>query len=172
LVEGCVDGDGIDSVGSGPRIANGEQGDHAVHGSGVDVQKSEGRREPLGRAEQHRRVPVMAAGMHLVRDRRGVIEVVLLLQVQRIHVGAQPDRLLARPVALQGADDAGRGEAAMHLEAPGGELVGHDLRCPLLLERGFGMAVDVATNDGEIGQVVGEKIGCVTGHGRKTSLGG
>jgi hypothetical protein len=109
-------------------------------------------------------MPVMAAGMHLVRDRRGVVEVVLLLQVQRIHVGAQADRLLARPIALQRADHAGRGEATMHLDAPRGELVGHDLGRPLLLEGGFGMTVDVTTDGGEVGQVRGEKVGSVTGH--------
>jgi len=55
----------------------------------------------------------------------------------------------------------------MHLEAPRGELVGHDLRGPLLLEGGLGMTVDVTTDGSEIGQVVGEKIGCVTGHERR-----
>ena len=48
LVKRSVDGDGIDSVGRGPRIANREQGDHAVHGSGVNVQVPEGRCEALG----------------------------------------------------------------------------------------------------------------------------
>ena len=60
-----------------------------------------GRRgEVPGGAQKHGGVPVMAAGMHLVGVHRGMGEVVLLLQVQRIHVGAQPDRLLARAIAL------------------------------------------------------------------------
>ena len=72
--------------------------------------------EVLRRAQQHRRVPVMAAGMHLAGDRRGVGELVGLVHVERVHVGAQADRApgLARP---QRADHAGLGQAAMHLDA-------------------------------------------------------
>jgi len=101
---------------------------------------------------------VMAAGVHLVGHGRGVVEVVLFLQVQGIHVGAQPDRLLARALALQGADHTGLCQPAMHLDAPRHQFVGHDLRGALLLERGFGMAMDVATNDGELGVIAGQKI--------------
>ena len=85
-----------------------------VNGAG----KIRRRRQVLGRAQQHRRVAVMAAGMHLVGHRRGVVEVVLFLQVQRIHVGAQPDRLLAGAPALERADHAGLGQPAMNLDAP------------------------------------------------------
>ena len=52
--------------------------------------------EILGGAQQHHRVAVMAAGMHLAGDRRFVIEVVGLVHVERVHVGAQADRALAK----------------------------------------------------------------------------
>ncbi len=132
------------------------------------------RRELLRRAQKHRRVAVMAAGMHLVGVDRRMLELVLLLQVQRIHVGAQTDRLLARPLALQGADDAGLGQPAMDFDAPGLQFVGHDLRRPLLLEGGLGMTVDVAADGGEAGVVGRQQVGRKSGHvlpfaGAKTS---
>ena len=46
-------------------------------------------------AEQHRGVPVMAAGVHLARVGRAVREVCLLIHRQRVHVGAQPDGFAA-----------------------------------------------------------------------------
>ena len=122
-----------------------------------------------GRAEQHGGVAVVTAGMHLVGDRRGVVEFVLLLQVQRIHVGAQADRLLPRLPALQGADHAGGGEPAMDLDAPRLQLVGDDLRGPLLLEGRLGMAMDVAADGGEFGSQAGELGRGDMSHGGETS---
>ena len=48
----------------------------------------------FGGAEQHRGVAVMAAGVHLSRHRRLVGQPGLLLDRQRIHVGAHADDLL------------------------------------------------------------------------------
>ena len=45
-----------------------------------------------GGTEQHRRVPIVAAGVHLAGPRRAMREVVALFQRQRVHVGAQTDR--------------------------------------------------------------------------------
>ncbi len=45
--------------------------------------------EILGGAEQHRRVPVVATGMHLAVDGRGVIEGVFLVDIEGIQIGAQ-----------------------------------------------------------------------------------
>ena len=45
------------------------------------------------RAQQHRGMAVMAAGMHLARRLGGVRQIGLLLDRQRIHVGAQADHL-------------------------------------------------------------------------------
>ena len=118
----------------------------------------------LGRAQQHGGVAVMAAGMHLVGVDRGVVEVVLFLQVQRIHVGAQADRLLAGTLALQGADNSGLGQPAMHLDAPALQLLGHDLRGALFLEGGLGMAMDVAADGGQLSVIASKKIGGESGH--------
>ena len=46
-------------------------------------------------AEQHRGMAVMAAGMHLAGHGRLVGHVGRLLDRQRVHVGAQPDHLVA-----------------------------------------------------------------------------
>mgnify|MGYP002621741539 CR=1 FL=1 len=75
--------------------------------------------EVLGGAQQHGGVAVMAAGMHLALMLRLVAEIVLLVHVQRIHVGTQADGPAGAVAARQLADDAGAGEAAMHLDAEG-----------------------------------------------------
>ena len=68
-------------------------------------------RQITGGAEQHRGMPVMAAGVHQALCLGGVSEVGRLLDRQRIHVGAKPDHPdigLARGLAaLDDADDAG-----------------------------------------------------------------
>ncbi len=64
------------------------------------------------RAQQHRGMAVMAAGMHLAGDRRDMGEDVLLVDMERVHVGAQRDRTGAGVAPLEGADHAGAGEAA------------------------------------------------------------
>ena len=87
----------------------------------------------LGRAQQHHRVAVMAAGVHLAGDRRLVIELVGLVDVERVHVGAQADRALGRARA-QHAHDAGLGQAAMDLDAEALQLLGDDVGRPHFLE--------------------------------------
>jgi hypothetical protein len=104
--------------------------------------------ESLGGAQQHGGVTVVAAGVHLVGYGRRVVERVLLLEMERIHVGAQPDRLLAGLVALERADHAGCREPTVDLEAPGLELLGHDLGRSYFLECRLGMAMDVAADGG------------------------
>ena len=96
----------------------------------------------LGRAQQHHRVAVMAAGMHLAGDRRLVIEAVGLVHVERVHVGAQADRPLRRARA-QHAHHAGLGQAAMNFQAEGLQLGGDDVGGAHFLEGGLGMAVNV-----------------------------
>ena len=48
--------------------------------------------EVFGRAEKHRGVAVMAAGMHLAGALRGIGLAGRLEDRQRVHVGAQADR--------------------------------------------------------------------------------
>ena len=62
------------------------------------------------RAQQHGRVAVMAAGVHFPGNRRLVGKFVGLLDRQRVHVGAQADRLAGG--ALAAADDADHAGAA------------------------------------------------------------
>ena len=109
-----------------------------VHGA-VEIA---GLGEIARRAEQHRRVPVMAAGMHPPVILRAIGEVGRFLDRQAIHVGAQPDR--ARRIAgAQPADDAGLADPAEHLAAEFGELLRDEIGGPLLLEAKLGMGVDV-----------------------------
>src|SRR3546814_7295677 len=65
--------------------------------------------------------------------------------MQGVHIGAQADGA-AGPVALavQHPDDAGGGEAAVHLDAELGQLLGHEVGGAQLLESGLGVGVDVA----------------------------
>ena len=99
-------------------------------------------RERLRGAEQHRRVPVVAAGVHAPRMTRLVGHAGRFVDVQRIEVGTQADRALARAMA-QHADDAGLGEAGVHLEAQACQLVGDERGGGAFLERGFRVRVQV-----------------------------
>src|SRR3546814_17800825 len=47
--------------------------------------------EVLGGAQQHRRVAVVTAGVHLALVPRAVVEAVELLDMQGVHIGAQAD---------------------------------------------------------------------------------
>jgi hypothetical protein len=75
-------------------------------------------RQVLGGSEQHRRVAVVAAGVHLPGLRALVREGVELGDRQGVHVGAQSDRARARAVPDAG-DDAGPAEASLDRDAPG-----------------------------------------------------
>ena len=103
----------------------------------------------LGGAQQHHRVAVMAAGVHLAGDRRLVVELVGLVHVERVHVGAQADRPL-RVARAQHADHAGLGQAAMHLDAERFQLVGDDVGGPHFLEGRLGMTVNVMPPSGHV----------------------
>src|SRR3546814_12762094 len=83
--------------------------------------------------------------VHLALVPRAVVEAVELLDMQGVHIGAQADGA-AGPVALavQHPDDAGGGEAAVHLDAELGQLLGHEVGGAQLLESGLGVGVDVA----------------------------
>ena len=95
-------------------------------------------------AQQHRGMAVMAAGVHLARRLGGVGQIGLLLDRQRIHVGAQPDHLdvalAGRLAALDDADHAGAAEAGRDLvaaEFP--QPVRHECRGAMHVVQQFGM---------------------------------
>jgi hypothetical protein len=103
---------------------------------------------PCG-AEQHRRVAVMTAGMHFARYRGLVGEPCPLFDVQGVHICPEGDGALTRLPALQGADDAGSGDADMSLDSPVLQLLGHERGGSNLFKPGLGMGVDVATDGDE-----------------------
>ena len=113
--------------------------------------------EAAGGAEQHGRVPVVAAGVHLAGNGRAIVAAGRLLDVERVEVGAQADRPLARAIALDRADDAGLGDPFGDLDPPAAQRVGDELRRAGLLEAGFGMAMDVAP-DGDQLRLIGLEL--------------
>ena len=123
--------------------------ENEMHGA-VEIAR---RGEIARRAEQHRGMPVMAAGMHLAVMRRAVRKLVHLLHRQAVHVGPEPDRA-QRVAAPYRADHARLGEAAMHLDAPFGELYRDNIGGALLLEPDLGMRVDVAADRGQLVEIV------------------
>ena len=78
-----------------------------------------------------------------------MVELVGLMHVERIHVGAQPDRALAVARA-QHTHHAGLGEAAVHFDAEGFQLVGDDVGGPYFLESRLGMTVNVMAPGGHV----------------------
>ena len=103
--------------------------------------------EILRRAEQHRGVAVMAAGVHLAGHGRLVGKLVRLLERQGVHVGAQPDHLAARRrrLAADDADHAGAPDAGHHLVAAERlELLGDRGGGAVDLVEQLGMGMDIA----------------------------
>ncbi len=123
--------------------------------------------EILGRAEQHRGVAVVAAGVHAAGVLRAMAKTVLLVDVQRVEVGAQADRALAR-AGGERADHAGAGEPARHRDAELGQLLGDHVGGAVLLERGLGMGVDVAAPRRHLIVIAGNAID--DRHGRSSTV--
>jgi len=89
----------------------------------------------------------MAAGVHLAGDRRGVLEFVLLMDIERVEIGAQPDRPV-RITNLEGADDTRLGEPPMHRNAERFQRRRDDVSGALFLIGGFRVGVDVSAPRG------------------------
>ncbi|MPM26106.1 hypothetical protein SDC9_72607 [bioreactor metagenome] len=107
--------------------------------------------EILRRRQQHRRVTVVAAGVHLACVLAGVLEGVELLHGQRVDVGAQAHGVAAGAAvaALDDADHAGLAQAAMDGNAPLGELGRHQIGRAHFFKTQFGVSVDVAPHGGD-----------------------
>ncbi len=154
--------------GAGAALLRGLKDDDRIAG------EIPGLREIAGRAQQHRGMPVMAAGMHLARRLGGIRQPGRLLDRQRIHVGAKPDHpdiaVAGRLASLDDADDAGAAK-------PGGHLVAAEFPKPLRHEcRGavnvvqqFGMFMDIPAPGLNIGLEIGDAID--DGHGKSRSKG-
>ena len=88
----------------------------------------------LGRSQKHRRVAIVAAGMHTPRISRRMRDLVLLFDVQGIHVGAQCHRTAARHRPLEGADHSRSRDAAFDRDAKGLEELSNQRRRVALFE--------------------------------------
>ena len=88
-----------------------------------------GLRQALGRAEQHRGVPVMPASVHLAWDFGAIGEIGLLFDRQRIHVRPEADRPRTRSFCpVNDADHAGAADRSFDLvAAEGAQPVGDKL---------------------------------------------
>src|SRR5439155_5406191 len=104
------------------------------------------------RAEQHCGMAVMAAGVHLAGNGGLVGNVVRLLDRERIHIGAQPDRptaLAASALAANDADHPGAADPGHHLIAAEAlELLGYGAGGAMHVVEKLGMRVDVASPRG------------------------
>nr|GEU28156.1 probable 3-hydroxyisobutyrate dehydrogenase-like 2, mitochondrial [Tanacetum cinerariifolium] len=96
-------------------------------------------------AEQHGRMAVMAARVHLAGMARRVLERVHFLHGQGIHVGAQADGARGRAV-LDDADDAGHAQAADDGDAPRRQFFGDHVGRALFFVAKFWMGVQVAAD--------------------------
>ena len=121
-----------------------------------------GLREVARRAQQHRGMAVMAAGVHAARRLAAMGEIIGLVHRQAVHVGAQADRDLAI-APPEHANHAGAADVAMHLDAPFGELRCNDVGGAPLLEADLGMGVNVAADRREF--VMEAANGFEIGHG-------
>ena len=112
------------------------------------------------RAQKHRGVAVMAAGVHLAWHRRLVRQVVGLLDRQRVHVGAQRDRLAGRALApTDDPDHAGAADPRYHLVAAEfREPRRHRGRSPVHLIEQLRMGVQIAPPGGDVGMQVGDTV--------------
>jgi hypothetical protein len=119
------------------------------HRSAAEIAR---RGERACRADQHRRVAVVAATVHQAALRAAPREVVFFAQRQGVHICAQPDRL-ARcrlAAAANNADHAGLGDAGVHLvDATNTQCVRHALRGANLFEAELRVRVKVAPERGK-----------------------
>ena len=100
------------------------------------------RRQMLRRAEQHRGVAVVAAGMHAAVVAGAMRKQVLLAHRQCVHVRPQADG--ARAVAaFEDADHTGAGKAAMYADALRRKKLGNPVAGALFLKRQFRMRVQI-----------------------------
>jgi hypothetical protein len=105
-------------------------------------------REIAGGTEQHRGMTVMTAGVHRSGVGRPMGEVVGFANGQGVHVGAQRDR--GSVAGDEGADDAGPGQSPMDRDAEFGKMLGDERRRQTLLERQFGIGMQMPPPGGHL----------------------
>jgi hypothetical protein len=114
-------------------------------------------------AEQHSGVPVMAAGVHLAWGLWGVGQIGLLLDRQRIHIGAQTDHLeidvAGGLAAFDDADHAGAAETGRDLvaaEFP--QALRHECCSAVNVVQQLRMLVNVASPRLDVGLQIGDAV--------------
>ncbi len=116
-----------------------------------------------GGAKQHRRMPVMPAGVHFAVVFRGIVRTGVFLHWQGVHVGAQPD---GRPVPLTVDDrhNARGGDTGVDfINAKRFQMVDHIGRRVMAVEPDFRVLVDMLA---PFRHVVGKSCDAVQdGHG-------
>ena len=127
------------------------------HGGAVKVARLG---QVFGRAHQHGRMPVMATGMHLARGFRGILRPGLLMNRQRIHIGAQPNHpALGVRLALDHRHHPGAANAFHHLVTANGTAeLGHLGGGAVHIEQQLGVFVEIVTDRGQLGQHLGKAV--------------
>ena len=114
-----------------------------------------GRAHALGRAQQHRRVAVVAAAVEHAVHLRLVVALPHLLHGERVHVGAQQrDRPVA---AAEHANDAVAADLLRHLDADRAQLLRHARRGLHLAKRQLRVLVQVPVEPLEVLAVLVEE---------------
>ena len=133
--------------------------------------------------DQDGRVAVVPARVHPAVDRRAVLEVVRLLDRQRVHVRPQPDGLLALAGQMPEHPGAGLVLAALRTAGQAGlvrdaclfQLALDDLAGAILLVAELGMSVQVVADGDQVGKLIGNEPAQVLGgdgHGGMVAEGG
>ena len=125
--------------------------------------------QQLRGAEQGGGVAIVAAGMHDAGVLRGVGLAGVLGDRQGVEFGAQADGAVAG-AAAQGADDAGAGDALVHLQAERAKLLGDEGGGLMLVEAEFGVGVDGVAPGHDLGRDGGDAV--VVQHVRSSGLPG
>src|SRR5882762_6103631 len=100
-----------------------------------------------------RRVPVVAAGVHAAVMGRAVGEIVQLLDRQRVHIGAQPNRT-GRIAVANGADYPGAGEPAVYLAPELGQPGRDEVSGALLGKSELRMGMNIASDRSQLVVIV------------------
>ena len=99
------------------------------------------------RAEQHRGVTVVPAGVHLAGNNRAIFAPRRLLDEQSVHVGAQADGAVApAPPVNRGDDPAAADPLDDFIDAPLAQFSRHQPRGARDVEAGFRVAMDIAAD--------------------------
>ena len=101
--------------------------------------------EHRGNAKQRGGVDVVAAGVHQAGLRAGERQPGLLLDRQRVHVGAD-GQYRTGSAAFDQADDPGASNACLVADAETGQFARDDAGSAHLLAAQFGMGMDVAAD--------------------------